>query len=78
MKIRDCIVGGDRPKGGGLMPFGDPFFGSEGAEKWDILDVFGKFWLNDPFLAPQTPTILIFLYFSEKSLNLVRVEAFIA
>ena len=37
-------IGGDDPQkgGGGLWPFSDPFFGTEGAEKWELLKIFGK------------------------------------
>ena len=36
----------------------DPLIGAKGAEKWQLLETFGKFGLSDPFLAPQAPKIL--------------------
>ena len=37
---RDATGGGQRPKGGPILAFSDTFFGAEGAEKWELLEIF--------------------------------------
>ena len=76
---RDRIGGGDPPKGGWLWPFSDHIFGAEGAEKWELLKIFGKNRVQWPILgAADAENFDKFRYFSEKSPNFVKVEAFIA
>ena len=67
-------------KGGGwLWPFGDHFFGAEGAEKWELLKIFGQNYVQWPiFGAAGAENFVKFRYFSEKSPNFVKVEDFIA
>ena len=64
---------------GWLWPFGDHFFGAEGAEKWEFLKIFGQNYVQWPiFGAAGAENFVKFRYFSEKSPNFVKVEDFIA
>ena len=83
MLLRPGIESG----GGGVTPqkrgwfwlFGDHFYGAEGAEKWELLEIFGLNWVKWPsFGATGAENFDKFQYFSEKSPSFVKVEAFIA
>ena len=66
-------------KGGWLWTFGDHFFGAEGAEKWELLKIFGQNYVQWPiFGAAGAENFVKFRYFSEKSPNFVKTEDFIA
>ena len=43
IEIRVAIEGGQRPKRGPILAFSDTFFGAEGAENWELLEIF---WEN--------------------------------
>ena len=83
--IKDTLQGSnwgnDPPKGGGgrFSLFNDNFFSAEGADKWELFKNFGENWVQWPiFSAAGAENVDKFRYFSEKSPNFVKVEAFIA
>ena len=79
--IRDRIGGGDRPREGRgvILAVQWPSFGADGAEQWELLEIFGENWVKWPiFDAAGAENFEIFRYFSEKSPNFVKVEDFIA
>ena len=57
---------------------GHHFFDAEGTEKWELLKIFGKNWVQwSIFGAAGAENFDKFRYFIEKSPNFDKVEAII-